>query len=162
MPDTPSLPLPPTPTGHLSDASTPTLLLNSGRDLAQIVGEDEGRPRAVGAMDEGDVGGWQRDAGVEFHERRIVPLLDLAEHDVGEQRAGELQRLGHLRQVVDRHDRAEHGGEVQDLARRRLELFVLHRLVRGAEEHGAAGQLADARARSQRLIVDARRSGAAC
>ena len=106
--------------------------------------------------------GRQLDAGVQLGDRRVVPLLDLAEEDVGEQRAGELQLAATPRQVVDRHHGAEHGGEVQDLARRRLQLVVRHRLIGRAEEHRLAGQLPDAGARSERLIVDLDARLAAC
>ena len=41
----------------------------------------------------------------------------------------------HAGNVVDGHDGAEHRREVQNLARRRLQLLVGHRAVGGAEEH---------------------------
>ena len=58
------------------------------------------------------------------------------------------------RHVVDRHDGAEHGREVQDLARRRLHLLRRHRPVGRAEEHRLVGELTDAAARADRLVVD--------
>ena len=42
-------------------------------------------------MDDGDVGRRQLHAGVQLRDRRVVPLRDLAEEDVGEDRPGELQ-----------------------------------------------------------------------
>ena len=87
-------------------------------------------------MHDGDVGARQVHAGVQLRDRRVVPLRDLAQEDVRQQRAGELQLARHARNVVDRHDGAEHGREVQNLARRRQQLIVGHRAVGGAEEHG--------------------------
>ena len=101
-------------------------------------------------------------ARVQLRDRRVVPLRDLAEEDVGEHRAGELQLAADVRDVVDRHDRAEHGREVQDLAGRRLQLLVGHRAVGGAEEHRLVGQLPDAAARADRLVVDLHVRVAAC
>ena len=67
-----------------------------------------------------------------------------------------------LGNVVDGHDGAEHRREVQDLAGRRLQLLVGHRAVGRAEEHRLVGDLPDAAARADRLVVDLARSGAAC
>ena len=85
---TPSLPLPPIPPGHSTVVATPTLA-SIRAHLAEIVGEVEGRARAVGAMDGGDRQVGQVELGIELLDRRVVPLGDLAEIDVGERRAVE-------------------------------------------------------------------------
>src|SRR5581483_7480335 len=62
--------------------------------LAQIVREDEGRARAVRAIDDGDRLVGQLQLRIERGDLRVVPLGDLAEIDVGEQRAGEFHLAG--------------------------------------------------------------------
>src|SRR5207247_11360850 len=86
---------------------------------------------------------------------RVVPRLDLSEIDVGEHRSRELQLAGDAGNVVDRHHPAEHSREVQDRPGRRLQLLFGHRTVRGAEKYGLVGDLLDAAARPDRLVVDA-------
>ena len=68
--------------------------------------------------------------------------------------AGELELARHARDVVDRHDAAEHGRQVEDRSRRPLQLVVGHRPVARAEEDRLARQLLDAAARADRLVVD--------
>ncbi len=92
--------------------------------------------------------------GVQLGDRRVVPLHDLAHEDVGDQRTGELELARDTGNLVDRHHRAEHGRQVEDLARRVLDLVGRHRAVGGAEEHRLVGQLADAGAGTERLVVD--------
>ena len=52
------------------------------------------------------------DAAVELRDRRVVPLLDLAEEDVGDRRAVELQALVDAVDLVRDGHRAEHGRDV--------------------------------------------------
>ena len=63
-----------------------------------------------------------------------------------------------VRQVVGEDDRAEHGGDVQDLgAAGRLgrgDLLVLHGGVGSAEVHGQLGELLDTAAGADALVVD--------
>jgi hypothetical protein len=84
----------------------------------------------------------------------IVPFLDLAEEDVREHRAGELEVGGDARQVVDRDIGAKHGRKMQNRPRRRLQLFVGHGTIGRPEKHGLVADLADAAAGSDRLVVD--------
>ena len=59
-----------------------------------------------------------------------------------------------LGDVVDRHDAAEDRRQMEDAEAGGGDLIVRHRTVRGAEEDGAGGELADAAARADRLVVD--------
>ena len=107
LPATPSLPLAPTPAGHSTAVPEPTLLFQSGADLGQIVGEVEGRARTVGAVNDRDRLRRQLRIRIELLDRRIVPLGDLAEEDVGERRTVEDEVAGlHAVDVHDRDDRA--------------------------------------------------------
>ena len=86
-PATPELPRPPTPTGKLTCVETPTFDLNVGADRRQVVGEVVRRARAVGAPDGRDLRVRQVDLRVDLLDRRVVPLRDLAEVDVRDDRA---------------------------------------------------------------------------
>ena len=55
-----------------------------GVRLREVVGEVEGGARTVGAADHGDGVSRQLQLRIEFCDRGIVPLLDLAEIDVAE------------------------------------------------------------------------------
>ena len=99
----------------------------------------------------------QLDAGVEVLNRLVVPLLDLAEVDVGQHRAAEDQRLLDLFQIVGGDDRAHDERNMDDLAAdllRLLQLFVVHGAVGAAEVEGLGGHLLDAAARADRLVID--------
>ena len=124
------------------------------RDLRQIVGPHKRRPRTVRPVHDRDAARRQGDACVDLRERRIVPLGDLAEEDVGEDRPRELDLCAQSFDVIDGHDGAEDGGEVRNRPGRLREHVVRHRLVACAEENRALEQLADAAARSDGLIVD--------
>ena len=92
--------------------------------------------------------------GIELLDRRVVPVLDLAEEDLGERRAveHELARLDAV-EVDDRHDAAHHRRELDEAVL--VELLALQRRVGGAEGHGLGLDLLDAAARADRLIVQA-------
>ena len=94
------------------------------------------------------------DARVQLRDRRVVPLGNLAEEDVGQNRSAEFQLLRDARDVVHRHITAEHRREVKDLARRGVQLLLRHRPIRCAEEDRLAGDLTNPGARAQRLVVD--------
>ena len=98
------------------------------------------------------------DARVLRRDRRVVPLRDLAEEDVGGRRAVELQARLHAVDVVGDRDRAEHRRDVERLAvlGRRRELLVAERRVGGAPVDGARRELRDATTRADALVVDGR------
>ena len=90
---------------------------------------------------------------------RVVPLLDLAEEDVGDGLAVELEALVDAVDVVGDRDRAEDRRDVDGVAALLLggrELVVLHRRVGGAEVDGARAELRDAAAGADGLVVDGR------
>src|SRR5262249_4591000 len=130
------------------------LLVPLGADLREIVHPNVRRAASVRPVNHDDRLTRQRHAGVERGDLRVVPLGDLAQEDVREHLARELE-LRRIRQIVGRDDRAEHGRDVQELGRRRLELFIAHRAVGGAEVDRARGHLLDAAAAADRLVVEA-------
>ena len=91
------------------------------------------------------------DAGVEFGDGRIVPFGDLAEEDIGEHLAAELELRVHPVGLVDRDDGAKNRWKMQDLAGRGLQLLVGHRTVGRPEEHRLVRQLTDPAAGSHRI-----------
>ena len=95
----------------------------------------------------------QRHAWIDARETRVIPLRDFAEEDVREHVRAEAHRLRHIRQVIRCDDRAEHRGNVQDVATDRGDRRIAHRRVGAAEVDRAIRELPDAAARSDRLIV---------
>src|SRR5262249_5200624 len=78
-----------------------------------------------------------------------------AEEDVGEQRSGKLERLRYVWEVIDDRDDADHRGHVQNRAALRGRHFLVgHRCVARAEVDSLLGELLDAAAGSDRLVVD--------
>src|SRR3954454_9857837 len=124
-------------------------------------GEQLGRARLVRAVADRDVGARELRARVPLGDRRVVPLRDLAEEDVGDGLAVELEALLDAVDVVGHGDRAEHARDVDRVALLLggRDLLVLHRGVGGAEVDGAGGELGDAAAGADRLVVDGRALG---
>src|SRR5206468_1987378 len=124
-------------------------------DFGQIIGPDEGGAAAIGPVHDGDIGVGQVYTGIELFQGRIVPFFNLAEEDVRQDRARELELGVYALDVVSGNHAAEHSGKVQhveifDAA----DLLVGHGHVGGAEINGARAQLFDAAARSNGLVVD--------
>src|SRR3546814_14195419 len=69
--------------GPLYRGAFADLRLPFGADLRQVVDEVEGGAGAVGALDHGDLLVGQLHAALERGDGRVVPLLALAEEDVG-------------------------------------------------------------------------------
>src|SRR6202022_2338791 len=140
------------PLNGLPDAD---LGLPGVRHLAQVVGEVIAGPAAVGAMNHRDVAGRKTHASVERLDAGVVPSLHGAQEDVGQSGPVELQLL-HSREVVADRDHAERGGRLYDLVRaaRILQLRGGHGNVTGTEVDSAVGELLDAGARADCLIVD--------
>src|SRR2546426_572360 len=88
-----------------------------------------------------------------WSDARVAPLRDLAEEDVREHVRGEPQRFLHFGEVIGGDVAAEHRGDVEHVAIDRRDGGVLHRCIARPEVHGAVGELADAPARSDRLVV---------
>src|SRR5215211_2490921 len=122
--------------------------------------EELRRTRFIRAVADRDVRVRDLYALVLSRDRRVVPLLDLAEEDVGNRRPVELEALGDPGDVVRDGDGARHGGDVDRgaLLRGRLDLVIVHGRVGGAEVDRAGGELGNAAARADGLVVD-RRAG---
>ena len=130
------------------------LLLPFRADLRQVVGPDERRARAVRATDDRDQLVGQLDARIEIGDRLLVPLLDLAEVDVGEHGSRELHRAGRdAFDVHDRHDAADDRRKLHEAGG--LQVLGLERHVGRAEVDGLGLDLGDAAARADRLVVHA-------
>ena len=121
--------------------------------LGQVVGEEEGRARAVSAAHHGDVAVGQLHARVQCGDGRVVPLLQLAQVDVAQYspRQTQLARRD-TRQIDHGHDAADDGGELHQAVF--AELGVGERHVGSAEVHRLAADLAQPRTRPDRLVVD--------
>src|SRR6266851_318649 len=123
-------------------------------DLREVVGEDVGGAASVGAIDGQDRMVWQADAGIVLSDAGVVPLGDLAEVDVGDDVAGEIEVLADAREVVHRDNRAEDGGDVHRLDLRTVDLLIAHGAIGGAEVNDTLGDLADTAAGADGLVVD--------
>src|SRR3954451_877222 len=133
--------------------------LPRGRVVRQERREVRGRARLVRPVADGDRVARQLHAGVLAGDLGVVPLLDLAEEDVGDGLAVELEALVDAVDVVGDGDRAEDRRDVDGIAALLLggrDLVVLHRRVGGAELDGPGAELGDAAARADRLVVDRR------
>jgi len=103
---------------------------------------------------DGNRGIGQRDAGVEFRNRRIVPFRDLAEEDLGDGRTIESKFAGlDAGQVQDWNDGAVDDWKLNEVILRNI--FRRQRHVRRAKCDGLVGDLLDAPARADRLVVEA-------
>src|SRR5437879_13812631 len=99
----------------------------------------------------------QLGAGIELGDRRVVPLLDLAEIDLGKRRAvdHEVARLDAF-EVDDRHDAAHHHRELHQTVL--FKLVALKRRVARPERYGLGLYLLTATARTNRLIAQSEHS----
>src|SRR5204862_5497587 len=85
---------------------------------------------------------------------RVPPARNLAEENVGEHVGGETHRLCDALEVVGRDHGAQHSRNVQGVAADGRDGGVGHGRVGAAEVDRLVGELADAAARADRLIVD--------
>jgi hypothetical protein len=128
-------------------------LAGPGRALhRQVGGEQEAGARAVRAVNDGDRQVRQGDALVEGADLRVVPLLDVAQIDRGEQRSGQVDLARLDARKVHHRDHAAHDcGELVEA--RAIQLFELQRLVGRAEIDGLGLDLLDAAAGTDGLVV---------
>src|SRR4051794_13460054 len=129
------------------------------RVVGEEGGEVRGRAGLVGAVADRDVRARQLRRGVLPGDLGVVPLLDLAEEDVRDGLAVELQALLDAVDVVRDGDGPKDGRDVDGiraLLPGRRDLVVLHRRVGGAEVDSARAELGDAAARADALVVDRR------
>src|SRR3989454_9189600 len=90
--------------------------------------------------------------------RGIIPFRDLAQEYTCDSVLGEIEFCSHAGNVVSRYVSAEDRWEMQNpkavLILKSLKLIVVHGTIGGAEIHGAFGDLLDAAAGADGLIVD--------
>src|SRR5688572_13474905 len=99
-------------------------------------------------MDYENVLVWKCDAGIQRRDPRVVPLLDLAEKDLGDYRTRKVEWTGQALHVIGHDIRTHDRRDVEDRPPFRLrQFFVRHRSVRSAEVHGAFDDLANPAAR---------------
>src|SRR3954453_14620880 len=112
--------------------------------------EELRRARLIRAVADRDVRVRELDARVLPRDGRVVPLLDLAEVDVGDRRPVQPEPLGDPGQVVGDGDGAGHGGDMDRgaLLCGRLDLVLVHRRVGRPEVDRAGGELGNAAARA--------------
>ena len=123
-----------------------------GVHFGQVVGEDKGRARAVGTAYRRDILRRQFHAGIEIGNRFVVPLAYFAEIDVAQHLACQTHVTGFdARQINHRHHAADHRGKLDQTLF--FKLFRAERRIRGAEIHGLGGNLADAAAGADGLII---------
>src|SRR3954452_4071218 len=134
----------------------PGAALPLGRVVGEEGREELRRARLVGAVADRDRLVGQLHARVGRGDGRVVPLRDLAEEDVRDGLAVELEPLVDALDVVGDRDGPEHARDVDGLALllRGLDLGVLHGGVRGAEVDRAGRELRDAATRADALVVD--------
>src|SRR5215468_5581136 len=126
-----------------------------GVDPRQIVRENEGRPRAICAVDRNDGLIGQRKTWVEISNGLGVPFDNLAEIDVRQDISSqpELSRRDAL-QVHDRHHAAHDDWKLYEA--RSGQFFWTERSIGSSEIHRPALDLPDADARTNGLVVDPR------
>src|SRR3954453_9394132 len=141
------------PLDRLVDAGA---VLPLGRVVGEEGREELRRARLVGAVADRDRLVGQLHARVGRGDGRVVPVLDLAEEDVRDGLAVELEPLVDALDVVGDRDGPEHARDVNRLALllRGLDFGVLHGGVRGAEVDRAGRELRDAATRADALVVD--------
>jgi hypothetical protein len=129
--------------GVLPDHSCPV-----GAHFGEKVGEDIGCSASIRAIDRQYLIVRKIDAGIIFGNARIIPSGDLAEVDVSNDVAGEVELLIHARNVVDRNDSAEDSGDVHQLDLGSGKLLIGHGAVTGAEVDRSVGGLTNAATRA--------------
>src|SRR5690606_16196580 len=70
------------------------LLFPLGGNFRQVVGPAKRGAGTVGAVHHNDGSVWQVQVGVERGDGLVIPLVDLAQEDVGDEFAGQLQSAG--------------------------------------------------------------------
>src|SRR5581483_1932817 len=125
-----------------------------GADLRKVIGPDEACSAAIGAMHHDDVGIGKIDSRVHRTDGLIIPLGNFAEEDFRQSIGSKFNFRVDSGDVVGRNDCSEHGGNIQDLEFRILQLFVSHWHVARAEIDGACGDLTDSAAATNGLVVD--------
>src|SRR5207249_3324973 len=122
------------------------------------VGPDVSCATRFRAMHDDNVIGREARSLVCASDQRIVPLGHLAKVNARQGLRCKVQRCGDSGKVVGGNDGTEHGREMKDGAAvfvlESFGLIVIHGAIGGAEIDGTLGDLLNAAARTDRLIVD--------
>ena len=119
----------------------------------EVVREDPGRARAVGAMHDVDRARGQLETWVRGRDGRVVPRGDRAHEDACHGVGGQLQlTIGDALDVDDQHHAADDHRELGEAVA--LEVRLLEGRIRGAEVDGLGLDGRDAAARADRLVVE--------
>ena len=131
------------------------LLFPLRADLRQVIDPIEGRARSIGAVHHCDREVRELHPWIEGGHRGVVPLLDFAQIDVGEQWPAETKLSGlHTLDIHNRNDPADHEWKLREADF--PELVGRERRVGRAEIDGRGLDLRDATSGADRLIVDPR------
>src|SRR5262249_44742710 len=121
--------------GEVYGLARPGTLLPVLADRAQVRGEDESGPAAIGARDRRELCVGKRLARIGFGDRRVTPLSDLAEEDPDVGFARELELLGSGWEIVAEHDAAGRHRQQHDAVLDRRHLLIGHGGITGAKVH---------------------------
>ena len=121
-------------------------------DLGEVVGPEERGAGTVSAVDHNDRGGRKLEARVQLRDLGVIPHLDLAEEDVGENGTGQTELASlDAGDVNNRNRAADDGRELHELML--LKFSGGHRIVRGTEVNRTRDNLALTAAGADGLIV---------
>ncbi len=135
------------------------VLLPLGVSDREVRGEEEGGAGTIRTVNDSDRQGRQSQTGVPLGDGRIIPHGDLAEEDVGQNGARQLQLAGgYARDIDGRHNAANNGRELVEAVF--VLLFEGQRLVSGAEIDRLGLDLLDAAAGTDGLEVELVAGGA--
>ena len=152
-PASPELPRAPTPVGKLTVVPWPTWRFHVAADRVQVLREVVRGTARVAAVDRGDLEVREVLAGVDAPQTRVIPVRDLAEIDVGQDRTGDPQVVLDAVDVVHNGRRGEHPRDL-DAAAARRELIDRKGRVAGAEVDCLVRDGGDAAATADRVVGD--------
>src|ERR1019366_2898246 len=130
------------------------IVLPIGTNLRKVIGKDVGLTAAIGAVCNRDALVRETHPWIRCRDRLVIPLGNLAQEDSNQGVGSKLHLAAHSGDVVGRHDRTEHGGNVQHFDLGFRDLLIGHGAVAGAEVHGSRLHLANAAAAADRLVID--------
>src|SRR5207302_6056377 len=119
--------------GPLDCCTSTNLPLEVRADFGQKIRKDEGCSAAFGTVDRQNLIVGKIDSGIVFGDAGVVPGGDLAQVDVCDYVAGEVEFFTHSRDVVDRNHCAQDRGQSDHLNLGCSKLLVGHGDVARAE-----------------------------
>ena len=127
-------------------------------DLAEVVGKNKGGARTVSAAHWCNGGIRQRHRGIQRLDGRIAPIGDLAQINITQHLAGQLDLTrGDTLDIDDRYHTTDDGRELNQALL--FKFLVLQGHIRGAKRHGLGIDLAQTSPRAHRLVIDLHASG---